>query len=431
MMQPDPTISRKKPTYFKEHQEALYKSLEDKHATVEVDHSDPLATRMTLNMGPQHPATHGVLRVLMELDGEVITKCRLDTGYLHRGIEKMAENKTYQEFMPYTDRMDYISPYSNNVALCMAVEKIANVEVPDRAIYIRMICCELARVSSHLLWLGTMIMDAGALSFFLWTFREREKIYDIFDEVAGHRFTVSHSRIGGVNNDFTPVAEEKIRKFVRDFPDELKGWHKLLDRNRIFVDRNNGVGAIGHEDAVNIGLAGPSLRATGIAYDIRTFEPYMHYGKMDFMVPTRTEGDNLARYYCRMEEMAESIRIIEQCFDKMPRKGPIRVDDAKKSYPSKDEVYYSMEGLIHDFMMTDTGVCPPAGAESYHAIEAPKGELGFYIQSDGTGHPWRLKINSPSFSNLQGLETVLDGEMVADTVVVIGGMDPVMGDSDK
>jgi NADH-quinone oxidoreductase subunit D len=431
MMQPDPATTRKKPTYFKEHQEALYKSLEDKHATVEVDQSDPLSTRMTLNMGPQHPATHGVLRVLMELDGEVITKCRLDTGYLHRGIEKMAENKTYQEFMPYTDRMDYLSPYSNNVALCMAVEKIANIDVPERATYIRMICCELARISSHLLWLGTMIMDAGALSFFLWTFREREKLYDIFDEVAGHRFTVSHSRIGGVNNDFTPVAEEKIRKFVREFPDELMGWHKILDRNRIFVDRNNGVGAIGYEDAINIGLAGPSLRATGIAFDIRTFEPYMFYDQMEFMVPTRTEGDNLARYYCRMEEMAESIRIIEQCFDKIPKKGPIRMDNAKKSYPSKDEVYYSMEGLIHDFMMTDTGVCPPEGAESYCAIEAPKGELGFYIQSDGTGHPWRLKIKSPSFSNLQGLETVLDGEMVADTVVVIGGLDPVMGDSDK
>lgn len=430
-MQTNPQKTQKKPAFFPEHQEALYKSLEDKHATVEIDKSDPLATRMVLNMGPQHPATHGVLRVLMELDGEVITKCRLDIGYLHRGIEKMAENKTFQEFMPYTDRMDYISPYSNNVALCLAVERICNMEAPGKATYIRMICCELARISSHLLWLGAMVMDAGALSFFLWTFREREKIYTIFDEVAGHRFTVSHSRIGGVNNDFTPSAIEKIQKFVKEFPAELRGWHKLLDRNRIFVDRNNGVGAISHEDAIAVGLAGPSLRATGIAYDIRKFDPYMYYNEIDFEVPTRTEGDNLARYYCRMEEMSESIKIIEQCFDKMPKKGPVRIDNAKKSYPSKDEVYYSMEGLIHDFMMTDTGVCPPDGAESYHAIEAPKGELGFYIQSDGTGHPWRLKINSPSFSNLQGLETILDGEMVADTVVVIGGMDPVMGDSDK
>ncbi|MDI6401147.1 NADH dehydrogenase (quinone) subunit D [Balneolaceae bacterium ANBcel3] len=431
MMKPDMHLDSKKPTFFPKHQEALYKSLEDKHATVELDKSDPLATRMILNMGPQHPATHGVLRVLMELDGEIITKCRLDTGYLHRGIEKMAENKTYQEFMPYTDRMDYLSPYSNNVALCLAVERLASVDVPEKATYIRMICSELARISSHLLWLGTMIMDAGAISFFIWTFREREKIYDIFDEVAGHRFTVSHSRIGGVNNDLSPAAINKIKKFVQEFPAELASWHKLLDKNRIFIDRNEGVGSIGHEDAIDIGLAGPSLRATGIAYDVRTFDPYMFYADMDFEVPTRTEGDNLARYYCRMEEMAESVRIIEQCFDKMPEKGPIRLDNAKKSYPSKDEVYYSMEGLIHDFMMTDTGVCPPEGAEAYHAIEAPKGELGFYIQSDGTGHPWRLKIKSPSFSNLQGLETVLDGEMVADTVVIIGGLDPVMGDSDK
>ncbi len=422
---------RGNPTFFKKHQEAYYKSLENKHATVEIDDSDPLATRMILNMGPQHPATHGVLRVLMELDGETITKCRLDIGYLHRGIEKMAENKTYQEFMPYTDRMDYLSPYSNNVALCMAVERIAHIEIPEKAAYIRMICNELARISSHLLWLGSLIMDAGAISFFIWTFREREKIYDIFDEVAGHRFTVSHSRIGGVNNDFSPVAVEKIKKFISEFPKELSDWHKLLDRNRIFVDRNAGTGAISHTEAIEIGLTGPPLRATGIAYDVRKFEPYLFYDQVDFQVPTRTEGDNLARYYCRMEEMAESVRIIEQCFEKMPARGPIRTDDAKKSYPSKDEVYYSMEGLIHDFMMTDTGVCPPAGAESYHAIEAPKGELGFYIQSDGTGHPWRLKINSPSFRNLQALETILDGEMIADTVILIGGMDPVMGDSDK
>lgn len=430
-MQNNPFFSTKKPTFLPEHQEAIYSSLENKHTTVEMDESDPLSTKMILNMGPQHPATHGVLRVLMELDGETITRCRLDIGYLHRGIEKMAEHKTFQEFMPYTDRTDYLSPYSNNVALCLAVERIAHVESPRKANFIRMICCELARISSHLLWLGTMVMDAGAVSFFIWTFREREKIYDIFDEVAGHRFTVSHARVGGVNNDFTPQAIQKIKKFISEFPAELQGWEKMLNRNRIFIDRNKNVGAIGHKEAIEIGLTGPPLRATGIAYDLRKFEPYMHYDEIDFQVPTRLEGDNLARYFCRMEEMAESIRIIEQCFHLMPKEGPLRADNAKKSYPSKDEVYYSMEGLIHDFMMTDTGVCPPKGAEAYHAIEAPKGELGYYIQSDGTGEPWRLKINSPSFSNLQGLETILDGEMIADTVVIIGGMDPVMGDSDK
>lgn len=420
-----------KPTFFKEHQEKLYQALEDKHTTVELlKDKDPLGTEMILNMGPQHPATHGVLRLALQLNGEMIEKAKLDVGYLHRGVEKIAENKTYQEFMPYTDRMDYLSPYSNNVALCTAVEKIANVEVPERAHYIRMIGCELARISSHLLWLGTLVMDAGAVSFFIWTFREREKLYDIFDQLTGHRFTVSHARIGGVANDITDTAMGMIKDFANDFPQELRDWHGLLDRNRIFFDRNEGVGVLKTEDALEKGAAGPTLRGSGYAYDIRKFAPYARYDEVEFEVPTRLEGDNLARYYVRMEEMHESIRIIQQCLDKLP-KGPIRTDNAKQAYPSKDEVYYSMEGMIHDFMMTDTGICPPEGAESYHAVEAAKGELGYFIQSDGTGHPWRMKIKAPSFANLQVLEYILDGEMVADTVVIIGGVDPVMGECDK
>jgi len=430
MAKQDTFLDRTNPTFFKEHQNALYKSLEDKHTTVDFDHSDPLATRMILNMGPQHPATHGVLRLLLDLDGETIMKSKIDIGYLHRGVEKIAENKTYQEFMPYTDRMDYLSPYSNNVALCTAVEKIAGIEVPDRAQYIRMVGCELARISSHLLWLGAMVMDTGAISMFIWTFTQRERIYDIFDNFAGHRFTVSHSRIGGIASDLTPEAFVKIREFVDTFPKELKDWNKLLNKNRIFFDRNKDVGTISSDFAIEYGLTGPVIRATGIAYDIRRFEPYLRYDKIDFEVPTRLEGDNLARYYCRMEEMSESIKILRQCLDTMPA-GPIRADNAKQTYPSKDEVYYSMEGLIHDFMMTDTGVCPPEGYECYHAIEAPKGELGYYIQSDGTGHPWRMKINTPSTSNLQGLERTLDGAMIADTVVLIGGFDPVLGEADK
>jgi NADH-quinone oxidoreductase subunit D len=423
--------SRVQPTFFKEHQNKLYKSLEDKHTTIEeMDDGDPLTTKMILNMGPQHPATHGVLRLVLQLDGETIEKTKLDIGYLHRGVEKIAENKTYQEFMPYTDRMDYLSPYSNNVALCTAVEKIANVEVPERAHYIRMIGAELARISSHLLWLGTMVMDAGAVSFFIWTFKEREKIYDIMDRIAGHRFTVSHARIGGVANDLTDEATGAIKEFVDTFPNELKDYHKLLDRNRIFFERNEAVGVLKTEDALEWGATGPVLRATGYGVDIRKLSPYARYDKVEFDVPTRMEGDNLARYYVRMEEMNESIRIIRQCLDNIPN-GPIRADNAKQAYPSKDEVYYSMEGMIHDFMMTDTGICPPEGAESYHAVESPKGELGYYIQSDGTGHPWRLKINAPSFTNLQVLENILDGEMVADTVVIIGGLDPVLGEADK
>ena len=423
--------SKVQSTFFKEHQKALYQSLEDKHTTIEeMDDGDPLTAKMVLNMGPQHPATHGVLRLVLQLDGETIEKVKLDIGYLHRGVEKIAENKTYQEFMPYTDRMDYLSPYSNNVALCTAVEKIAGVEVPERAHYIRMIGCELARISSHLLWLGTMVMDAGAVSFFIWTFKEREKIYDIMDRLAGHRFTVSHARVGGVANDITDEAMGIIKEFTEAFPKELKDYHGLLDRNRLFFDRNEAVGVLKNEDAIDIGATGPVLRASGYAYDIRKFAPYARYDQVDFEVPTRLEGDNLARYFVRMEEMSESIRIIEQCLEKLP-KGPVRTDNAKQAYPSKDEVYYSMEGMIHDFMMTDTGICPPEGAEAYHAVESPKGELGYFIQSDGTGHPWRLKVNAPSFANLQVLENILDGEMVADTVVIIGGVDPVMGEADK
>lgn len=423
--------SKVNPQFQEKHQRSLYKSLEDKHTTIEdIDIDDPLNAKMILNMGPQHPATHGVLRLVLQLRGETIEKTKLDIGYLHRGVEKIAENKTYQEFMPYTDRMDYLSPYSNNVALCTAVEKIANVEVPDRAHYIRMIGCELARISSHLLWLGTMVMDAGAISFFIWTFREREKIYDIMDQIAGHRFTVSHARIGGVANDLTSDASAIIKEFINQFPKELKDWHGLLDRNRLFIDRNENVGVLETDKALDLGATGPVLRASGFAVDQRIISPYAKYDQVEFEVPTRLEGDNLARYFVRMEEMKESIRIIRQCLDKMP-KGPIRTDNAKQAYPSKDEVYYSMEGMIHDFMMTDTGICPPAGAECYHAVESPKGELGYYIQSDGTGHPWRIKINTPSFRNLQVLENILDGEMVADTVVIIGGLDPVLGEADK
>ncbi|MCH8567635.1 MAG: NADH dehydrogenase (quinone) subunit D [Balneolales bacterium] len=422
-------LDKSKPTFFEKHQNALYKSLEDKHTTVEVE-QDPLGTRMILNMGPQHPATHGVLRLLLELEGEKILRNRLDIGYLHRGIEKIAENKTYQEFMPYTDRMDYLSPYSNNVALCTAVEKIAQIEVPDRAQYIRMIGAELARISSHLLFLGAMVMDTGAISFFIWTFKERERIYDIFDNFGGHRFTISHCRIGGVHNDLTPECISMIKEFTESFPKEHSDWLKLLNKNRIFYDRNANVGNITYDQALQLGVTGPNIRAVGVPYDIRKFDPYLKYDEVEFDIPTRLEGDNLSRYFIRMEEMLESIRIIRQCLDKMTP-GPIRTDNAKQTYPSKDEVYYSMEGLIHDFMMTDTGICPPAGVECYHAVEAPKGELGFYIQSDGTGHPWRMKIKSPSFTNLQGLEKMLDGEMIADTVVMIGGIDPVMGESDK
>lgn len=418
------------PTFFPKHQKAIYRRLESKHSAVEVDENDALGTEMILNIGPQHPATHGVLRVVVKLDGERIEKCVIDVGYLHRGVEKLAEYKTFQEFMPYTDRMDYLAPYSNNTALCLAVEKICQIEVPERAQYIRTMACELARISAHLLWIGTMVMDAGAISMFMYAFRERENLYTIFDKMTGVRFTVSHCRIGGIQFDLADDTAAMIRAFTKNLSAEIKGWRKFLNRNAIWLNRNIGVGYVSKEDAIAYGFTGPNLRASGVPHDLRVAEPYMVYDQLDFDIPYRSEGDCLARYFVRLDEMEQSIRIVEQALDKMP-KGIIRIDDAKKTYASKNEVYYSMEGMIHDFMMTDVGVCPPKDAEAYHAIEAPKGELGYYIYSDGTGSPWRLKIKSPSFSNLQVLEKMMEGAMVADTVVLIGSIDPVMGEADK
>jgi NADH-quinone oxidoreductase subunit D len=423
--------------YWPRHNEAIYKRLESKHAWLEERHksseelrSDPLDNQMVLNIGPQHPATHGVLRCAVKLDGETIERCVVDIGYLHRGIEKLAEAKTYQEFMPYTDRMDYLSPYANNVAWCLAVEKLASIEAPDRAQWIRMMMCEIARISSHLLWLGVALMDAGAVSVFLWTFQFREDIYSIFDEVAGARLTVSHSRIGGVASDLSDTGIALISDFIDRFIIALGEWEKLLNKNKIWVDRCIGVGVLTAEEVVELGMTGPNLRGSGVAHDIRRFEPYLKYNDVDFNIPIRTEGDSLARYFVRMDEMKESVKIIRQCLDHLPE-GPIRTDDAKRSYPSKNEVYYTMEGLIHDFMYTDTGVCPPKGASVYHAIEGSKGELGFYLQSDGTGSPWRVRMNSPSFSNLQALESMMEGSMMGDMVVLIGTVDPVLGEADK
>ena len=423
--------------FWPRHNEAVRRRVESKDAWLDTERNisreaseDVLENRMTLNIGPQHPATHGVLRCVVQLDGETIEKCVLDIGYLHRGVEKLAESKTYQEFMPYTDRMDYLAPYANNVAWCMAVEKLANIEVPERAQWIRMIMCELARISSHMLWLGVGLMDAGAVSVFLWTFQGREDLYAIFDEVSGARFTVSHSRIGGLATDLSPRAVEMIEDFLVSYEEVIRGWQKLLNRNRIWIERNRNVGTVSADEAIALGLTGPNLRGSGVPYDIRIFEPYLKYDEVDFVIPLRDEGDCLARYHVRVEEMLESLSIIRQCLRRLPD-GPIRADDAKKAYPSKNETYYSMEGMIHTFMYTETGVAPPRGASAYHAIESPKGELGFYLESDGTGHPWRARINAPSFTNLQGLESMMEGHPVADVVVLIGSIDPVMGEADK
>lgn len=393
---------------------------------------DPLENDMILNMGPQHPATHGVLRVLLRLDGETVVKCVPELGYLHRGFEKIAESSTYHEFIPHTDRLDYLSPLSNNVGIAMAIEKAAGVEVPERGVWLRMLVCELARVSSHLIAMGATAMDVGALTLFLWTFTEREKLYDLFERLCGARFTTSYARIGGVANDIPEDVLRDIRAWLNAFPDEMVSFEKLVNRNRIFVERMAGIGYMPPEKAIQLGLTGPMLRGSGIARDLRRDEPYLAYNELDFNVITGNDGDCYTRYMCRVAEVKESVKMIHQILDRLqviPRGGH-KADDPRNVMQSKASIYTSMEELINDFMLINFGCMPPKG-ETYTAIEAPKGELGFFISSDGTGHPWKLKLRSPSSSNLQALKYMAEGSMVSDVVAIIGSIDPVMGEADK
>ncbi|OGU46813.1 MAG: NADH dehydrogenase (quinone) subunit D [Ignavibacteria bacterium GWC2_56_12] len=405
----------------------ILQALEDQNTNVQFD--DALESEMILNMGPQHPATHGVLRLLVKLDGERVIGCVPELGYLHRGYEKLAENCSYHEFIPHTDRLDYLSPLSNNTAYVLAVEKLLGIEAPPRAQHIRTIITELARISSHLLWLGSMGMDVGALTVFMWTFREREKLYDVFEHIVGARFTTSYTRIGGLAHDLLPEPERMIRDYLADFLSNLDECERLLNRNRIFVERTDGIGPISTERAIDLGLTGPNLRACGVQHDLRRAQPYLIYKDLDFEVPTQEGGDTLARYYVRMAEMKESYKIICQALDRLPM-GDIHAFKPKKVLPRKDRVYTRMEELIHDFMIVNFGVEPPIG-EVYHAVEAPKGELGFYFYSHGEGQPWRMKIRSPSFVNLQSLPTLVQGAMISDVVAIIGSLDPVMGEADK
>lgn len=403
--------------------EALYK------ANSEVTLEDALENEMVLNMGPQHPATHGVLRLLLRLDGETIMACVPELGYLHRGYEKMAENMSYYEFIPHTDRLDYLSPMANNVAWVLAVEKLAGIEAPPRAQYIRMIITELARIASHLVATGALAMDVGALTVFLWTLREREKILDIWDILCGARFTNSYTRIGGVANDAQPEALAKVKWFIDQYEENLDECEKLLNTNRIFIERLDGVGVISGDDAIEIGLTGPSLRGSGVEFDLRRATPYMFYNEIDFKIPVYKEGDCLARYFVRADETRESIKIIRQCLNKMPH-GETLANSPKKVLPKKTEIYSKMEELIHDFMIVNFGIDPPEG-EIYSAVENPKGELGLYMVSKGGGHPWKCKIRSPSMVNLQSLPQLCKGHMISDVVAIIGSIDPVMGEADK
>ncbi len=392
--------------------------------------AEPDADRMSLSMGPSHPSTHGVLRVQMELDGEVVIKADPVVGYLHRGDEKIAENMTYNQFVPYTDRLDYLAPLANNMAYAIAVEKLAKLEVPPRCQAIRVVTAEMARISSHLMGLGAFGIDVGAWTVFLYTFTEREKLYKLFEELTGARFTTSYTRIGGVSRDVPPGWLERVDLFCKEFLPSLEETMALLTRNKIFMDRTVGIGVISKEDALAYGLTGPNLRGSGVALDLRKDRPYSGYEQYDFDVPVGTQGDCYDRYLVRGEEMRQSVRIIQQAIAKFPG-GPWHAVDAPRIFlPPKEKILTSMEELIQNFMLVTEGPQMPAG-EVYFEAENPKGVLGFYIVSKGGGVPWRLKIRSPSFCNLSILPKTCVGAMVADIVSILGSFDFVMGECDR
>lgn len=388
-----------------------------------------LGEKLILNMGPSHPSTHGVLRILLELDGEIVTHAVPDIGYLHRGDEKIAENMTYNQFVPYTDRLDYLAPLSNNVAYALAVEKLMGWNVPVRGQVIRVICCELARISAHLLGMGALAMDCGAMSVFLYIFTEREKIYNLIELLTGARFTTSYTRIGGLTRDLPPGFVEQAKAFVEQFKGKIDELDRLLSRNKIFVDRNKGIGIITKEDAIDFGLTGPNLRGSGVKYDIRKDRPYLTYSEYGFTVPVGSVGDAYDRYLCRLEELRQSVRILEQALNRIPG-GPINVGDGKGFLPPKEKVLTKMEELIHQFILVTEGIQAPVG-EVYFGAENPKGELGFYINSKGGGVPYRMKIRAPSFVNLSILPKILPGHMMSDVVAILGSLDFVMGECDR
>lgn len=384
---------------------------------------------LELNMGPQHPATHGVMRLRLHLDGEVIQKAEVIIGYLHRGTEKIAEHRNYFQVLPWTDRMDYLSPLINNLGYVLAVEKLLGVEAPERAQFIRTIMAELSRLESHLVWFGTSLLDLGALTPFFYAFREREKVLDLLEMASGQRMNNTYMRIGGVMADLPPGWTDELRAFLDNFLRELREWHTLVTGNDIFLARTRGVGVLRAEEAVSLGVTGPALRASGVNRDLRKLEPYLVYDRVDFEVPVRDEGDVFARYMVRMDEMRESVRILNQLLDRMPE-GPVLLDDFKIVPPPKDQVYRGMEELIHHFKLVSEGFSPPPG-EVYVGVEAPKGELGYYIVSDGSPRPYRFRVRPPSFVNLQALEHILPGHLVADVVAIIGSFDPVFGEVDR
>ncbi len=387
---------------------------------------------MTLNMGPQHPSTHGVLRVALELDGETVLAARPIMGYLHTGMEKQAEYKTYTQSIPQTDRMDYLAPMSNNLAFCLAVEKLVGIEPPPRVQAIRVLLTELTRVAAHCVWLGTHALDIGAMTVFFYCFREREKILAMYDQVCGARLTASYFRVGGLASDIPAGLLERARKFVDEMPAHIDEYEALLTKNPIWLARTKGVAPLSARDAIALGATGPMLRGSGVKWDLRKAQPYSGYDTYDFEIPVGASGDAFDRYQVRVEEMRQATRIADQAIRRVEEIGPgdYRLRDYKYVLPPKEEVKTSMEALIHHFKIVAHGFFPPKG-EAYHAIEAPKGELGFYFVSDGTPRPWRMKVRSPSFVNLQSLSTMVHGRLVADVITAIGSLDIVLGEIDR
>jgi len=384
---------------------------------------------ITLSMGPQHPSAHGVLHLVLDIKGEKVLKADPDIGYLHRGTEKSAENLFYPQFVPYTDRLDYMCAMSNNLAYVAAVEKLLGIEITERAKYIRVVAAELSRIAGHLVCIGAWGVDIGAMSVLLYAFRERELILDLFEMLCGARMTLSYLRVGGVRYDVTPEFKKKCLEFTKILPKRIDEYERLLTGNRIWLERNKGIGALSGEEAIELGLTGPNLRASGVNWDLRKDEPYLVYDRMDFTVPVGSTGDCFDRYTVRIEEMRQALRIIEQALKDMPD-GPFNIDTPVIVPPLKQDVYKNMEALIHHFKYYSHSFKVPKG-EFYSVVEAPKGELGFYVISDGSEKPFRVKIRVPSFANLYAIDRLSRGGYLADVIAVISSLDPVFGECDK
>ncbi len=384
---------------------------------------------MVLNMGPQHPSTHGVLRLVLEIDGETVVSMAPDIGYLHTGIEKTAEAKFYQQVVPLTDRIDYLSPMCNNLCYCLAVEKLLGLEIPERAQTIRVLLNELTRIQSHLVWLGTHAMDIGALTVFLYCFREREELLRLFEAVAGQRMMTSYFRIGGLSMEPPAGWFARVQKFLNMMPSKIAEYEGLLSGNPIWYSRLKGVGYLSPEDAVRLGVTGPPLRASGVDWDLRRDMPYTGYEKYQFKVPISHDGDVWARYTIRLEEMYESIKIAQQALDRMPE-GRITADAPKIILPDREEMKTQMESLIHHFKIVTEGFGVPAG-EVFQTVESPRGVMGYYVVSDGTNKPLRVHMRNPSYATLQALETMCKGKLLGDVVAVIGSIDIVLGEIDR